>query len=95
MDFGWEVCSLLLHRELPPSARHGKFETDWEGKKKKTSKTSLDKHTEAPKEGVCTQRVRNQSPVAVLIEAGLGCSLRAIGTLKELFLFASSDGPKQ
>lgn len=65
------------------------------GKKRKTSKTSLDKHTEAPKEGVCTQRVRNQSPVAVLIEAGLGCSLRAIGTLKELFLFASSDGPKQ
>lgn len=34
MDFGWEVCSLLLHRELPPSARHRKFETDW-GKKKK------------------------------------------------------------
>lgn len=45
MDFGWEVCSLLLHRELPPSARHGKFETDQEGKKKETSKTFLDKHT--------------------------------------------------
>lgn len=31
----------------------------------------------------------------VLIEAGLGCSLRVIGMLKEFFLFASSDGPKQ
>lgn len=60
MDFGWEACSLLLHRELPPSARHRKFEPDWGGKKKKeTSKTTLDKHTEALKEGVCTQRVRN------------------------------------
>lgn len=67
-----------------------------ERKKKETSKTCLDKHTEALKEGVCTQRVRNESPVfCVLIEAGLGCLLRVIGTLKELFLFASSDGPKQ
>lgn len=31
----------------------------------------------------------------MLIEAGLGCSLRVIGMLKEFFLFASSDGPKQ
>lgn len=34
MDFGWEVCSLLLHGELLLSARHGKLETDWEEKKR-------------------------------------------------------------
>lgn len=96
MDFGWETCSLLLHRELPPSARHRKFEPDWGGKKKGDIKNNLGQtHWGTKRRCVHSKGEKLKPCCCVLIEAGLGCSLRVTGTLKEFFLFASSIGPKQ
>lgn len=64
-------------------------------KKKETSKTFLDKHTGTKRRCVHSKGEKWKPCCCVLIEAGLGCLLRVIGTLKELFFFASSDGPEQ
>lgn len=63
--------------------------------KKETSKTFLDKHTGTKRRCVHSKGEKWKPCCCVLIEAGLSCLLRVTGTLKELFLFASSDGPEQ